>query len=187
MAYKNISFKEQRVGVFVDVQNMYYSCKNLYNANLNFGETLSAGVGDRNLMRAFAYVIKADVGKEQDFFDALDSQGYEVRAKELQVFSGGAKKGDWDVGLTIDAVTLSSKVDVVVLVAGDGDYVPLVRYLQNNQGCKVEVMSFRKTTSTSLVEAADKYTDLGEDLSRFLVTQKRRAPTVAISDVKQTT
>lgn len=174
MAYKNISFKEQRVGVFVDVQNMYYSCKNLYNANLNFGEVLSAAVGDRNLMRAFAYVIKADVGKEQDFFDALGSQGYEVRAKELQVFAGGAKKGDWDVGLTIDAVTLASKVDVVVLVGGDGDYVPLVRYLQNNQGCRVEVMSLKKTTSNLLIDAADSFTDLGEDLKRFLVKSKRR-------------
>lgn len=169
MAYKNINFKTQRVGVFVDVQNMYYSCKNLYNSTLNFGEVLRAAVGDRNLIRAFAYVIKADVGKEKDFFDALEGQGYEVRAKDLQIFSGGAKKGDWDVGLTIDAVTLASKIDVAVLVTGDGDYVPLVRYLQNNQGCKVEVISFKKTTSNALVESVDIFKDLGTQSKRFLV------------------
>ncbi|PIR43520.1 hypothetical protein COV24_02305 [candidate division WWE3 bacterium CG10_big_fil_rev_8_21_14_0_10_32_10] len=174
MAYKNVNFKEQRVGVFIDVQNMYYSCKNLYSSTLNFGEVLQTAVGDRNLIRAFAYVIKADVGKEQDFFDALESQGYEVRAKDLQIFSGGAKKGDWDVGLTIDAVTLAAKVDVVVLVTGDGDYIPLVRYLQNTQGCKVEVLSFKKTTSSALIESVDIFTDLAEDTKRFLVNYKRK-------------
>ena len=174
MLYKDASFKEQRVGVFVDVQNMYYSAKNLYHSTLNFGEVLSAAVNNRNLIRAFTYVIKADVGKEKDFFEALEAQGYEVRAKDLQIFSGGAKKGDWDVGLTIDAVTLAAKIDVAVLVAGDGDYVPLVRYLQNNQGCKVEILAFKQTTSSALIEASDKFTDLGENPKRFLVNYKSR-------------
>jgi uncharacterized LabA/DUF88 family protein len=176
MAYKNVNYKEQRVAVFVDVQNMYYSCKNLYKTNLNFGEVLSEAVGDRNLIRSFAYVIKADVGKEQDFFDALSSQGYEVKAKDIQIFYGGAKKGDWDVGLTIDAVTLASKVDVVVLVTGDGDYVPLVRFLQNTKGCKVELISFKKTTSSALIEEVDAYTDLSENKRKFLVGKRKRIP-----------
>ncbi len=170
----NSYYKEQRVGVFVDVQNMYYSCKNLYNANLNFGQVLKHAVKNRNLIRAFAYVIKADVGKEQDFFDALSLQGYEVRSKDLQIFVGGQKKGDWDVGLTIDAVTVASKIDVAVLVTGDGDFVPLVRYLQNNQGCRVELMSFRKTTSTALIESVDSFIDLGENKKTFLVQPKKR-------------
>lgn len=173
MAYKNINYNEQRVAVFVDVQNMYYSCKNLYKANLNFGEVLHNAVKDRSLIRSFAYVIKADVGKEQDFFDALESQGYDVKSKDIQVFYGGAKKGDWDVGLTIDAVTLASKVDVVVLVTGDGDYIPLVRFLQNNKGCRVELMSFKKTTSSALIDTVDDYTDLSEDKRKYLVRPKR--------------
>mgnify|MGYP005851778831 CR=1 FL=1 len=169
MPYKNISFAEQRVAVFVDVQNMYYSCKNLYNANLNFGEVLHTAVGTRKLIRAFAYVIRAEVGKEQDFFDALETQGYEVKVKDLQIFYGGAKKGDWDVGLTIDAVILANKVDVVVLVTGDGDYAPLVKFLQNNKGCKVEVISFKKTTSSILINEVDLYTDMTENLKKYLV------------------
>lgn len=174
MAYKNINFKEQRVAVFVDVQNMYYSCKNLYKKNLNFGEVLHTAVNGRNLIRAFAYVIKADVGKEQDFFDALNTQGYEVKAKDLQVFAGGNKKGDWDVGLAIDAVTLADKVDAVVLVTGDGDYIPLVRYLQNNKGCRVELLSFKKTTSTALIEEVDTYLDMGENTSKYLVSKPKK-------------
>ncbi len=167
--YKNLSFNDQRVAVFVDVQNMYYTCKNLYNANLNFGEVLHTAIGDRRFIRAFAYVIKAEVGKEQNFFDALTNQGYEVKEKDLQVFLGGAKKGDWDVGLTIDAVILADKVDVVVLVTGDGDYIPLVHFLQNNKGCKVELLSFKKTTSSNLINEVDKYTDLSENTKKYLV------------------
>jgi uncharacterized LabA/DUF88 family protein len=185
MAYKNVNYKEQRVAVFVDVQNMYYSCKNLYKTNLNFGEVLSEAVGDRNLIRSFAYVIKADVGKEQDFFDALSSQGYEVKAKDIQIFYGGAKKGDWDVGLTIDAVTLASKVDVVVLVTGDGDYVPLVRFLQNTKGCKVELISFKKTTSSALIEEVDAYTDLSENKRKFLVGKRNRKSLKIASTIKK--
>lgn len=182
MPYKNISFAEQRVAVFVDVQNMYYSCKNLYNANLNFGEVLQSAIKNRKLIRAFAYVIKAEVGKEQDFFDALETQGYEVKAKDLQIFYGGSKKGDWDVGLTIDAVILANKVDVVVLVTGDGDYVPLVKFLQNNKGCKVELISFKKTTSSTLINEVDDYIDMGEDLKKYLVknnfSQWRKKPII---------
>src|SRR3989344_5448994 len=101
MAY---NFKDQRVGVFVDVQNMYYSAKNLYNAKVNFAQILKAAVRDRSLIRAIAYVIKADVKEEQNFFDALEKIGFEVRAKDLQIFAGGAKKGDWDIGLAMDSI-----------------------------------------------------------------------------------
>ena len=77
---------EQRVGVFVDVQNLYYSAKNLYNSKVNYAEILKAAVGSRTLVRAFAYVVKADVDTESTFFDALFNMGFEVRVKELQVF-----------------------------------------------------------------------------------------------------
>ena len=96
------------------------------------------------------------------FFGALDKQGFEVKAKDLQVFAGGAKKADWDVGIAVDAIKLSDKLDVIVLVTGDGDYIPLVEYLQNTKGCLVEILAFQKTCSSRLVEAADDFIDLGE-------------------------
>jgi uncharacterized LabA/DUF88 family protein len=165
--------KEQRVGVFVDVQNMYYSAKNLYDAKVSFSEVLKEAVSDRKLLRAFAYVIKAEVGAEQEFFDALSGQGYEVREKELQIFAGGAKKGDWDVGLSMDAIRLAEKVDTIVLVTGDGDFAALTDYLQNNKGCRVEVLAFERTTSSKLIEVADDFVDLSKDLKRFLINDKR--------------
>src|SRR3990167_6562638 len=120
--------EEQRVGVFVDVQNMYYSARNIYNSRVNFSALLKEAVGKRKLIRAIAYVIRAQMPEEQTFFDALSKAGYEVKAKDLQVFFGGIKKGDWDVGVTMDMIRQMSKVDSIVLASGDGDYSPVLDY-----------------------------------------------------------
>lgn len=165
---------EQRVGVFVDVANMYYSAKNLHNAKVDFGHVLKESVGVRKLIRALAYVIRADIEPEQDFFNALSKQGYEVREKDLQVFYGGAKKGDWDVGISVDAIKLADKLDVVIIVTGDGDFIPLVKYLQDNKGCRVEVVAFGKTTSSKLIETADDFIDLDSDQRKFLIPVRKR-------------
>ncbi len=160
--------KEQRVGVFVDVQNMYYSAKNLYGAKVDFGKILKEVVGLRRLVRAFAYAIKADVGAEKEFFEALSKRGYEVRLKELQTFFGGAKKGDWDVGLCMDAVRLMPKIDVLVLVSGDGDYQDLLDYARS-QGVRTEVVAFDKTASHKLLDEAEDFLDLSADPKKFLL------------------
>ncbi len=151
--------KDQRVGVFVDVQNMYYSAKHLFNAKVNFKRLLENGVRGRKCIRAIAYTVKADIKEEANFFEALEKIGYEIKTKELQIFVDGSKKGDWDVGIAMDAMQLAPKLDVVVLVSGDGDFKDLVDHLRST-GCKVEVMSFRKTSSTKLIIAADTFTDL---------------------------
>jgi uncharacterized protein (TIGR00288 family) len=163
-----IKHKEQRVGILVDVSNMYHSAKNLYNRKANFKEILTQGVAGRKLIRATAYVVSTENKDEMNFFEALSQQGFEVKMKDLQIFAGGAKKGDWDVGITIDAMKLADKLDVIVLVSGDGDYLPAVSYLQNNKGCLVEIMAFRKTTSSKLIEEADDFIDLGSN-KKFLI------------------
>lgn len=152
--------KEQRVGVFVDVQNMYYSAKNLYKAKVNFNAVLRVAVGGRKLVRAIAYVVKAGEKDEETFYNALDKIGFEIQMKELQVFYGGAKKGDWDVGICMDAIELAPKLDVVVLVSGDGDYVPLIEHLRRAMGCRVEVMAFGRSASSKLKEVANEFIDL---------------------------
>jgi len=116
-------YEKQRVGIFVDVQNMYYSARNIYKSKVNFKTLLKEAVRGRQLIRAIAYVIKADVKDEANFFEALKSLGYEVKAKDLQVFFGGAKKGDWDIGIAMDMIELAPKLDAIVLVSGDGDFV----------------------------------------------------------------
>ena len=162
-------YREQRVGVFVDVQNLYYSAKFLYKAKVNFKTILSEAMRSRNLIRAIAYVIKADVKDEANFFDALKGLGYEVKAKDLQVFYGGANKGDWDIGIAMDMIELAPKLDAIVLVSGDGDFVPLVRHLKHALGCFVEIMAFGKSCSQKLVENADDFTDMDINPKKFLI------------------
>lgn len=157
-----IHYTSQRVGVLIDVQNMYYSAKNLFGAKVNFINVVKGAIRDRNLIRAIAYVVETPQQHEVRFLDALRLQGIELKERDLQVFSSGVKKADWDVGITVDAIRLSDKVDVIVIVSGDGDYIPLVEYLQH-KGCKVEVMAFRNTSSSRLVEAADQFIDLAEE------------------------
>jgi len=163
-----IKHKEQRVGVLVDVSNMYHSAKNLFKKRVNFEEILKEAVAGRKLIRATAYVVKTETEEEMYFFEALSQQGFEVRMKDLQIFAGGAKKADWDVGIAVDAIKLANKLDVIILVTGDGDYIPLVNYLQNTTGCLVEIMAFRQTTSGKLIEEADDFINLSED-KKFLI------------------
>ena len=164
---------EQRVGVYIDVQNMYYSAKNLYNAKVNFAAILKAVVGKRRLVRATAYVIKADIEEQDKFFKALKLMGFEVRSKDLQTFVGGAKKGDWDVGIAMDMIEQSPKLDTVILVSGDGDFLPLIQHLKHAIGCRVEVAAFGKSTSKKLGEEADSFLDL--DDRRVLINEQRRS------------
>lgn len=170
--------RNQRVGVFLDVQNMYYSALQLYNSKVDFNKILSKCVGNRKLIRALAYVIKADVNEEKSFFDALEKIGFEVRMKDLQIFLGGKKKGDWDIGIAMDAVRMSSKLDAVVIVSGDGDFIDLVHYLRS-QGCRVEVMAFGKTTSSKLIETADHFHDL--DGKKEFLREKRNPQKITLS------
>jgi uncharacterized LabA/DUF88 family protein len=164
-----IKHPEQRVGVFIDTQNVYHSAKNIYHTRANFGNILKDSVAGRRLIRARAYSVTTETGEEKGFFDALAKIGIEMRLKDLQVFYGGAKKADWDVGLAVDAITAAPKLDTVILVTGDGDFVPLVQYLQTHGGCQVEVVSFGRSTSGKLKEAADDFLDLDEDPRRYLL------------------
>lgn len=155
-----IKHKEQRVGVLIDVQNLYHSARNIYSSRVNFKEVLKSATSGRKLVRAIAYVIKTESGEEKSFFEALTKLGIEMRIKDLQIFPGGMKKGDWDVGMAVDAVRLSHMLDAIVLVTGDGDFVPLVEYLKFNSGLQVEVMAFERSASGKLIEEADMFTDL---------------------------
>lgn len=174
-----IKHKAQRVAVFIDTQNLYHSAKNLYHAKVNFTNVLKDAVADRTLVRAVAYVVTTEGGEEQGFFEALAKIGIEAKTKDLQVFAGGAKKADWDVGMAIDAIKMAPKLDAVVLATGDGDFVPLVEYLKTTGGCQVEVISFGRSSSGRLKEAVDDFIDMDEDAKRYTIgsTPASRRPT----------
>jgi len=160
--------KEQRVEVLIDAQNLYHSAKHLYKAKVNFQEVLKQAVAGRKFIRAFCYVVRTKTGEEQPFFEALEKLGIETRVRDLQEWYGGAKKADWDVGIVIDAIRTSPGLDVIVLVSGDGDFISLVEYLKN-QGKRVEVMAFGRTTSSKLKEVADEFIDMDKQIDKFLL------------------
>ncbi len=181
----NIKNKEQRVGIFIDIQNLYHSSKNLFGARVNYKEMLRTLLAGRKLIRCMAYVVKTDLmadqgqegeqagggGGEAAFFDALKRAGIELRVKDIQVFSSGVKKADWDVGMAVDAIRMADFLDVVVLVTGDSDFVPLVEYLKWGRGREVEVAAFSRSAGAKIKEVADEFIPL-EDIPKILIRRQ---------------
>ena len=198
------NYSNQRVGIFVDVSNLYHSAKNLYQGRVNYAELIKHLVGGRQLIRAMAYVVRSEgvepqhapahgqprmaekdqaaavslapgtafmnggddgngnggASSEGSFFEALEKAGLELRMKDLQIYAGGMKKGDWDVGLTVDVIRMMPFLDVIILVTGDGDFIPLINYVKWGGGRVVEVAAFRRSASSKIVEAADTFVNI---------------------------
>ena len=171
---KSQKHPDQRVIVLIDAQNLYYSAKNLYRSKVNFEEILKLAISERRLVRAFAYVVQTKTGEEKPFFEALTGLGIETRVKPLQEYYGGLKKADWDVGIVVDGIRASTSADVIVLVSGDGDFIPLVEYLRN-QGKRVEVIAFGRSTSSKIKEEADEFIDIESDPKKYLLKKQLKA------------
>lgn len=173
-----IRHPEQRVAILIDTQNLYHSAKNLYKAKVNFKAVVDAALGERRLIRALSYVVNTESGEENAFFEALEKVGIEIKTKDLQIFYGGAKKADWDVGMAVDAIKLAHKVDAIILVTGDGDFIPLVEYVKS-QGCQVEALTFGRSASSRLRDVVDDFIDLDDNPRDYLIgyrpsTRKKR-------------
>ncbi len=166
-----IRHPEQRVAILIDTQNLYHSAKNLYKAKVNFGAVVKSALGGRQLIRAISYVVNTESGEESAFFEALEKVGIEIKTKDLQIFYGGAKKADWDVGMAVDAIKLAHKVDAIVLVTGDGDFIPLVEYVKS-QGCQVEAITFGRSASSRLRETVDDFIDMDKNPNDYLIGYK---------------
>lgn len=161
--------KDQRVGIFIDVQNLYHSARNLYKARVNFKELVKNLTAGRKLIRAIAYVVKTEATEgEAAFFDALEQAGIELRMKDIQIYPGGMKKADWDVGMAVDAIRMGDFLDVIILVTGDGDFLPLVDYVKWGLGRVIEVAAFSRTASAKMKEEADNFVAI-EEIPRALI------------------
>ena len=163
-----IRHPEQRVAVIIDTQNLYHSAKNLYKAKVNFANVVAKAVQNRKLIRAMSYVVNTEGGEESAFFEAMEKIGIEIKTKDLQIFYGGAKKADWDVGMVVDAIKLAHKVDAIIFATGDGDFIPGVEYIQS-MGCQVEAITFGRSASSALKAAVDDFIDLDEEPKNYLI------------------
>ena len=163
-----VTHPTQRVGVLADAQNLYHTAQSLYSRNIDYSSLLEGALEGRELTRAIAYVIRANSPEEESFFEALVDIGFETRVKDIKTFEDGSKKADWDVGMSLDAVSLAPHVDTIILCTGDGDFARLCRYLRH-EGSRVEAMSFAESTSEELVAAADSFENLSENQETYLL------------------
>jgi uncharacterized LabA/DUF88 family protein len=152
----------QRVGIFVDVQNMFYSAYDCFRGRLNYKRLLEQAAGGRQVVRAMAFAMR-DGNNQSSFFTMLREVGFELRTKEPRVRPDGTRKGGWDIGIAVEALTLAPKLDVVALVSGDGDFLELVGALKA-RGVRVEVFAFERNCGRDLREAADLFVPIGEEM-----------------------
>lgn len=169
-----IKHTNQRVGIFIDTQNLYHSAKHLHGSRVDFAAILHEAVAGRQLIRALAYVIATPQGNEGSFFSALNQLGIEVRKKEVQDFGTEFKRASWDVEMTLDAIRMASRLDAIIIVSGDGSFAPLVEYLKSQTGIQTEVMAFGRSCSVRLRELADDFFDLSADPNKYLMANPRR-------------
>ena len=159
----------ERVGVFIDVQNMYYGARQL-KGKLDFDALQQAAVRERRLIQAVAYVVESKEIDQSGFIKLLEQRAIAVRRKTLQVRADGSMKGDWDMELALDILDAAPNLDVVVLVSGDGDFTSLVQRVKA-MGPRVEVIGFPRATAKSLVGAADHFQPLDR---KFMIYPRRR-------------
>lgn len=154
----------EKVLILVDVQNIYYTTKQIFKCNFDYNAFWAEATKDREVVKAIAYAVYRGDQKQHQFQNILRGIGFEVKLKHFIQRSDGSAKGDWDVGITVDALDESGEVDTVILLSGDGDFDILVDNLRKKKGKKVEVYGVEKLTANSLIEAADIYHPIEETL-----------------------
>ena len=162
VGYPMIS-EQPRVGVFVDVQNMFYAAKDRYGRRVDYIKLLDLIVGPRYLMGAYAYVVQIPEIDQAPFLSLLEHNGYTIKSKDLRLRGDGSAKGDWDVGIAVDVVSMLGSLDVVILASGDGDFCPLAD-LVKQQDKRFEVVAFEHNTSMDLQQIADQFFPIGDEL-----------------------
>ncbi|MBT3505289.1 MAG: NYN domain-containing protein [Piscirickettsiaceae bacterium] len=161
----------EKLVVLVDVQNIYYTTKQSYNSNFDYNQFWAKVTANRQVIKAIAYAIDRDDEKQRQFQNILRAIGFEVKLKPFIQRVDGSAKGDWDVGIALDAMEYAKGADVVVLASGDGDFDLLVDKIRHDFNAVVEVYGVPKFTSTSLINSASKYVPIDQGL--LLAAPKR--------------
>jgi uncharacterized LabA/DUF88 family protein len=147
----------QKVAVFVDVQNVYYTVKQSFDCHFNYQAFWDEVTSGREVVKAFAYAIDRGDPKQIKFQQILESIGFEVKLKPFIQRRDGSAKGDWDVGITLDMIEFGVEADIAVLVSGDGDFDLVVKKLKDSHNVAVEVYGAAGLTAASLINAATRF------------------------------
>jgi uncharacterized LabA/DUF88 family protein len=154
----------EKVAIFVDVQNIYYTVKQSYQSHFNYNTFWSRATAGREVVAAFAYAIDKGDSRQQGFQQILRNIGFEVKLKPYIQRSDGSAKGDWDVGITLDVIEYAPKVNVIVLLSGDGDFDLLLNKVRNAYHVTTEVYGVPALTAPSLICSADRFIAINDQL-----------------------
>jgi uncharacterized LabA/DUF88 family protein len=154
----------KKVSVFVDVQNIYYTTKQIHHCHFNYTAFLEAATANRQLVNAIAYAIDKGDEKQIKFQNTLKAIGFEIKLKPYIQRSDGTAKGDWDVGITIDILDCAQQSDIIVLASGDGDFDLLLNKIRKDYDTTAEVYGVEKLTALSLINAASTFIAIEGDL-----------------------
>jgi uncharacterized LabA/DUF88 family protein len=171
----NISYSAQRVAVLIDTANLYHTTKHVYHTRAAFAPIIERALCGRTAVRVIAYTINTETAEEKPFIESLENIGIEIKSKELITYKNGDTKGDWDVGIAVDALNLASHIDVLVLISGDGDFAPLVKQLQST-GVRVEAVGFEQSMSQLLLDVVDCVVNLSIDAHNYLIHSNYKLP-----------
>ncbi len=172
--------REQRLAVLVDVQNLFYAAKHVLGGRLHYERLLSAVVGNRNLVRAICYVVRDPEVEMRSFLNALRNAGFETRVKVSRKRSDGTTRGDWAVGIALDALALAPRVDTIVFCTGSGDLAPVLHRL-DAMGVRTEVFGVEQSTAAELIDAAHRF----EPISSSLLYPRSTTPPPASASESQ--
>jgi uncharacterized LabA/DUF88 family protein len=154
----------KRVAVFVDVQNVYYTTRQAFNAHFDYNVFWRQVTDGREVVKATAFAVARDDEKQKQFQNILRGIGFEVKLKPYITRADGSSKGDWDVGITLDVMDYAAITDIVVLASGDGDFDLLVQRLCERHQVEVEVYGVPQLTADALKRAATRYIPIDETL-----------------------
>lgn len=155
--------EREKIALFVDSQNLYYSARTGYAAKVNYEKLLRLIVQNRNLVKAYAYIVQPPDGDVKPFATSLERIGYIVKIKDVRTRANGSAKANWDMGIALDILGILDRVDTIVLASGDGDFVPLVDFIKAKNK-RVEIFAFAENTAYDLKEKADHFEPLGENI-----------------------
>lgn len=155
--------EREKIALFVDSQNLYYSARMGYAAKVNYEKLLRLITGNRNLIKAYAYIVQPPEGDVKPFATSLERIGYLVKIKDVRTRSNGSAKANWDMGIALDILGILDRVDTIVLASGDGDFMPLVDFIKGKNK-RVEIFAFSENTAYDLKEKADRFEPLGENV-----------------------
>ena len=159
-----VSLASEKVGIFVDVQNIYYTCREAYKANFDYNRFWAKATREREVICAHAYATERGDEKQLQFQNILRAIGFNVKLKRMLKRRDGTAKADWDVGIALDIFEEAQRCDTIVLASGDGDFDILLERIKQRFDTRTEIYGVQQLTSNQLISSASRFIPIDRNL-----------------------